>query len=145
MMPIRPSWAPAALLAAGLLAGCAGDEASRQQATAAQTALVGIPESTLLSCAGVPERSAIADGTRFLTYVARGGGGGGPSTSFGLGTGSGGTGVGIGLGFPLLGASGPRICEATFTVRDGVVQQLRYGIDADPYQCQKIVQNCLSR
>lgn len=140
--------APLALLGLALLAGCAGGAEERQQAQSAQAAVVGMPESTLLSCAGVPERSATADGTRFLTYVSRGGGwGGGPSTSLGLGTGSGGTGVGIGFGFPLFGGGGGRAseCEATFAVRDGVVQQLRYGADSDLAQCRRIVQNCLAR
>ncbi len=148
MIPMLIRSAPLALLGVALLAGCAGDDAeSRQQAAAAQSALVGMPESALLSCAGVPERSAAADGTRFFTYTARGGGyGGGPSTSLGLGTGSGGTGVGLGFGFPLFGGGGgPRECEATFAVRDGVVQQLRYGPGSDAGQCQRIVQNCLAR
>ncbi|WP_207477052.1 hypothetical protein [Arenibaculum pallidiluteum] len=130
-------------LLAGLLAGCAGDTESRQQATAAQTRLVGMPEARLLSCAGVPERSADAGETRFLTYAARSVGYGGPSTSVGVGGGSGGVGLGLGLGFPLFGGSSGGSCEATFTVRNGVVQQLRYGAGDDPGQCYRIVRNCL--
>jgi hypothetical protein len=140
--------APIALIVAGcILAACANPNADK--AVAAQRSLFGMPSQTLLSCAGVPDRSAQVDNTEFLTYVTGGASYGGPSTSVGVSGGSGGTGLGIGLGIPLGswgGGSGG--CEATFTVRNGVVQQVVYngpsGSGAALGQCYRIVENCLA-
>ena len=135
-------------LAAGLLASCANPNADR--AADARQVLVGMPKETLLSCAGVPQRSAVVDSSEFLTYTSANYGGGGPSTSVGVAGGSGGSGVGIGLGFPLFGGGGgySSSCEANFTIRNGVVQQLNYtgssGASASLGQCYRIVENCLA-
>ena len=134
-------------LAAGLLASCANPNADL--AADARQALVGMPKETLLSCAGVPQRSAVVDSSEFLTYVSSDYSGGGPTTSFGVAGGSGGSGVGIGLGFPLFGGGGgySSSCEANFTIRNNVVQQLNYtgssGASASLGQCYRIVENCL--
>jgi len=135
-------------LAVGLLASCANPNADR--AADARQVLVGMPKETLLSCAGVPQRSAVVDNSEFLTYVSSNYSGGGPTTSFGVAGGSGGSGVGIGLGFPLFGGDGgySTSCEANFTIRNGVVQQLNYtgssGASASLGQCYRIVENCLA-
>jgi hypothetical protein len=135
-------------LAACALASCANPNADR--AADARQVLVGMPKETLLSCAGVPQRSAVLDNSEFLTYVSSNYSGGGPTTSFGVARGSGGSGVGIGLGFPLFGGDGgySSSCEANFTIRNGVVQQLNYtgssGASASLGQCYRIVENCLA-
>jgi hypothetical protein len=135
-------------LAVGLLASCANPNADR--AADARQVLVGMPKETLLSCAGVPQRSAVLDNSEFLTYASSNYSGGGPTTSFGVAGGSGGSGVGIGLGFPLFGGDGgySSSCEANFTIRNGVVQQLNYtgssGASASLGQCYRIVENCLA-
>jgi hypothetical protein len=133
-------------LAAVLLASCANPNADR--AADARQVLVGMPKETLLSCAGVPQRSAQIDNSEFLTYTSSDYSGGGPSTSIGVAGGSGGSGVGIGLGFPLFGGGYSSSCEANFTVRNGVVQQLNYtgssGASASLGQCYRIVENCLA-
>jgi hypothetical protein len=134
------------ILAAGALASCANPNADR--AADARQVLVGMPKETLLSCAGVPQRSAQIDNSEFLTYTSSDYSGGGPSTSIGVAGGSGGSGVGIGLGFPLFGGGYSSSCEANFTVRNGVVQQLNYtgssGASASLGQCYRIVENCLA-
>ncbi|WP_246149181.1 hypothetical protein [Skermanella pratensis] len=133
--------------AAAALASCANPNADR--AADARRTLVGMPKETLLSCAGVPQRSAQVDSTEFMTYTSREFGGGGPSTSFGVAGGSGGSGVGFGIGIPLFGGGGgySNSCDATFTVRNGVVEQLSYtgsaGASASMGQCYRIVENCL--
>jgi hypothetical protein len=135
-------------LAAIALASCANPNADK--AADARQVLVGMPKETLLSCAGVPQRSATVENSEFLTYTSSDYSGGGPSTSFGVAGGSGGSGVGIGLGFPLFGGGGgySSSCEANFTVRNGVVQQLNYtgssGSSASLGQCYRIVENCLA-
>jgi len=134
-------------LAAGALASCENPNADR--AADARQVLVGMPKETLLSCAGVPQRTATLDNSEFLTYTSSDYSSGGPTTSFGVAGGSGGSGVGIGLGFPLFGAGGySSSCEANFTVRNGFVQQLNYtgssGASASLGQCYRIVENCLA-
>jgi hypothetical protein len=134
------------ILVAGALTSCADPNADR--AADARQVLVGMPKETLLSCAGVPQRTAQVDNSEFLTYTSSDYSGGGPTTSFGVAGGSGGSGVGIGLGFPLYGGGYSSSCEANFTVRNGVVQQLNYtgssGASASLGQCYRIVQNCLA-
>jgi hypothetical protein len=138
------------LLALGAgVAGCANPRAD--EAMRAQDVLVGMPVETLLSCAGVPARRASVDNSEYFTYVgSRTVGGYGPTTSLGFGFGSGGSSAfGLGLGVPLGGGGGTRVdgCEATFTIRNGVVQQVRYtGVEgaSDAAQCYPIVENCLA-
>ncbi|HEY0833055.1 MAG TPA: hypothetical protein VGE72_04015 [Azospirillum sp.] len=135
-------------LAGITLTGCADTERI-EVAQRAQGALVGMPKGALLSCAGVPERQASADGTEYYTYVARPNYASvGPTTSIGVagGSGGGGLGVGLGLGVPLFGGGGSaRGCEATFVLRGGVVQQVNYGPGADLAACAPIVNTCLAR
>lgn len=134
-----------AVLAGMALVGCA--EGPRAQvAQQAQTALVGMPKSRLLSCAGVPARQAAADGREYYTYVHGSGYGyGGPSTSIGVGGGSSsGVGVGLGLGFPLFGGGSSGYCEATFVLQNGVVQQVNYPAGSYLPDCGSIVQNCMA-
>lgn len=130
--------------AAVLLAGCASGP-SGEVATRAQSQLVGMPKSRLLSCAGVPARQAEAGGNEYFTYVQRPSyAGGGPSTSIGVGGGSGGVGVGLGFGFPLFGTSSDGGgCEATFTISGGVVQRLTYPAGSHLPSCAAIVENCV--
>ena len=136
------AYAAMAVAAGLMLAGCAvGPKA--QLAQRAQTTLVGMPKSQLLSCAGVPARQAVAEGHEYYTYVHGSGYAGGPSTSIGIGGGSSsGVGVGLGFGFPLFGGSSS-YCEATFVLQNGVVQRINYPAGADLSDCGSIVQNCM--
>ncbi|WP_029010006.1 hypothetical protein [Azospirillum halopraeferens] len=145
-MTIRRSVLPAALsavLAAGVLSGCANPMA--EQAMTARTALVGLPKERLLSCAGVPQRQATAGGMEFFTYrsdqvvsyPSPRGYYGWPGYGYGWG------------GWPAY-ADDIRsyACEATFTLQNGAVRQVVYsgmpGGGAGIGQCYYIVQNCLA-
>lgn len=134
----------AAALVGLTLAGCA-DSPKTQLAQRAQTSLVGMPKGQLLSCAGVPQRQAAADGREYYTYVHGSGSGyGGPTTSIGIGGGSSsGVGVGLGLGFPLFGGGNGGFCEATFVLQNDVVRQVNYPASANLPDCGSIVQNCM--
>ncbi|HYG87793.1 MAG TPA: hypothetical protein VD978_16155 [Azospirillum sp.] len=140
---MRKALSIGAVVVGVMLAGCA--EGPRAQlAQQAQTALVGMPKSQLLSCAGVPTRQATADGREFFTYVHGSGfAAGGPSTSIGIGGGSGNVGVGLGFGFPLFGGGSSGFCEATFILQNDVVQQVNYSAGSYLPDCGSIVQNCM--
>jgi hypothetical protein len=136
----------AAALGAGALAGCAGAEAER--AIRAQTELVGMRKADLLACAGVPHRTAETGEVEVLRYertqvlvdrkvdveespvsrMLRARGGGGP---------------------PFFERQVrewriPYTCEATFTLRGGVVEGVTYNQNRDIQQCHAIVGNCMS-
>jgi ABC-type glycerol-3-phosphate transport system substrate-binding protein len=134
------------------LAACANPQAD--QALYAQQAFVGMPKQTLLSCAGVPSRTATVDNVEYYTY-----------TSERLVTIPGSPRFSAAYGFyrpwsPWYGygwGPGPfdypetetRDCQATFTVKDGVVQRIVYGgasqgPSARLGQCYRIVENCLA-
>ncbi|WP_372394355.1 hypothetical protein ABMY26_04820 [Azospirillum sp. HJ39] len=145
---MRRSLAVAALAAAAALAGCANPAAD--EALVAQTALIGMPKETLLSCAGVPERQAAVDNREFFTYRSSrlvsypsppplgyyGGGWGWPYYGYGYG--------GAGYGYEVSSYD----CEATFSLRNGVVERVVYGGasggSARLGQCYAIVQNCVA-
>jgi hypothetical protein len=141
------------LLALAALAACANPRADL--AAQAPDLFVGMPKQTLLSCAGVPERSAAIDNLEFFTYTSRRLDAY-PSSSAGL---YGGLyrgrhaypwGYGLGYGFPATGYDvREQSCEATFTIRNGTVERLVYGGDAGSgasrlSQCYSIVENCLA-
>lgn len=129
------------------LAACANPRA--EQAAMAPQLFVGMPKQTLLSCAGVPERTASVDNLEFYTYASRSVYST-PASSLGL---YGGRyyrpwGYGFGYGFPATGYDvQERSCEATFTLRNGAVERLVYGGDSGGdsrlSQCYSIVENCL--
>ncbi|HYD71380.1 hypothetical protein [Azospirillum sp.] len=130
-----------AAVAAGITA-CANPAAD--QAISAQSALVGMPKSTLLSCAGVPERQAVADSREFYTYQTgrivsypvTTGFYGGPWRPWGYG----------GWGWPSYAADvRSYACEATFTLRNGVVERVVYGGGSSLGECGAIVRNCLAQ
>ncbi len=128
-----------ATLAAPALAGCAADGAVGE-ALHAKRALVGMSKQTLLSCAGVPERQATADGQEFFTYTS-----GRIVSTPGSYPGRWGWPYwGPGWGWP---AYAPEVrsyaCEATFTLADGVVRQVVYSGGSSAGQCVAIVANCL--
>lgn len=143
---IRAMVGAAALLG---LAGCANPQAD--QALYAQQAFVGMPKQTLLSCAGVPSRSATVDNVEYFTYSSER-----IVTTPGMG------GFSAGYGYyrpwsPWYGGWGyrdypeteTRDCQATFTLKDGVVQRIVYGgasqgPSARLGQCYRIVENCLA-
>lgn len=142
-------WVLVAGTLAGVLGGCANPAAD--QALFAQNALIGMPKATLLSCAGVPERQAAVDNREFFTYrsgriVSY------PSPSVGLWGGHWGPRYGYGLGYhdwPDYGTEVASVdCEATFSLRNGVVERIVYGGATGGAtrlgQCYAIVQNCLA-
>src|SRR5690348_5757556 len=143
---VNPSRVVSLILLPFLLAGCANEHA--EQAARAQTGLIGLPKQTLLSCAGVPDRTASVVANEYYTYVVQGTsyGFGGPTTSIGIGGGSSsGVGGGIGFGFPLGGGGGVSAsCEATFTLRNGAVAALAYTGGPGNPACYPVVRNCLS-
>ena len=129
-----------------LLTACANPSAD--QALYAQAALVGMPKSTLLSCAGVPERQAAVENQEFYTY-RNGRITTYPSSSLGFWGGRWGPGFGYGAGFPLYDADiRTTTCEATFTLRNGAVERLVYGGapggGSTLGQCYHVVENCLA-
>lgn len=118
------------------LAACANPGA--QLALKAPETLVGMPKSALLSCAGVPERTADADGAEYLTYSREQ------------------TIVEREVDYEPFPWAGPGVfrpevstwsrsyrCDATFVVRDGRVQELRYNQNRDITLCYAILANCL--
>lgn len=127
------------------VAACASPAADN--AMFAQDALIGLPKQTLLSCAGVPNRQATAgdrefftyNSSRLVSYPAWGGYGGYWGAPYGWG------------GWPGYYAADVYSvdCEATFTLRNGVVERIVYG--GASYgssrlgQCYAIVQNCLAQ
>jgi hypothetical protein len=91
----------------------------------------------LLACAGVPARRDRADDLEFLTFT-----GGGDSTAAAIASAtSPSTAV----------ASGKvlhRYCDATFVLKDGIVQKVNYqgrtgGLLTKGEQCAFIVENCV--
>src|SRR5258705_323031 len=104
------------LVVATLLAltGCASQHRAKV-ATRAQSELLGMSKRDLLSCAGVPQRQQRVDDLEFLTFSGGGDSVGGavvtqtsPSTAVAT------------------GRSARRYCEATFILKDGIVQKVNY-------------------
>lgn len=127
-------WAIAAIFLI-LLCSCAAKERA-STAQRAQGELVGLKKAEILACAGAPARAATADDVEVLTYV-----GGGDSR--GVATGVGGPGVGTAVL-----TTHRRYCEATFVLRNGVVEKINYsgrtgGLATKGEQCAFVVQNCV--
>ncbi|WP_448205906.1 hypothetical protein [Azospirillum sp. sgz302134] len=129
----------------GAIGACANPAAD--QAIFAQNALIGLPKQTLLSCAGVPDRQATSGNLEFFTYHS------GRLVSYPAWGGYGGYWwpyYGYGPGWPGGYYDVASIdCEATFTLRNGVVERIVYGGASSGSsrlgQCYTIVQNCLAQ
>jgi hypothetical protein len=128
------------LCALTLLASCTADRAARADAAnRAQVEMIGMSKKDLLLCAGVPVREAHAEDLEFLSYSAGGdsvGGGVAVATSPN-------TAVAV-------GSSHRRYCEATFALKDGIVQKVTYqgrtgGVFFKGEECGFIVENCVKR
>lgn len=137
----------AALAAAGALGGCANPAAD--EALVAQTALIGMSKATLLSCAGVPERQATVDNREFFTYRSSRIVSYPSAPPLGYYGGWGWPHYGYGYGWPSYGYEVNSFdCEATFSLRNGVVERVVYGGasggSARLGQCYAIVQNCMA-
>ncbi|MBP2295526.1 hypothetical protein [Azospirillum rugosum] len=142
---IRLSLTLPALLA--LTTACADPGADA--ALAAQSALVGMPKGTLMSCAGVPQRETASGGLEFLTYQAGSVSYYAPPPPIGYPWGAPGW-RRRALDYdpwdyypPVPGDVVDRRCEATFTLDGGVVQRLVYRASSQG-ACAAIVQNCLA-
>ncbi len=134
------------VVALAALSGCANPRAER--AVLAQTALIGMPRATLLSCAGVPPRTATEGDREYFGYVSE-----------------------TLVSFPTAPLFGPRwyhpypygyrfgapfwpdyggyavdydVCIATVTLRNGVVESLTYRGDSTLSQCYAIFESCLA-
>lgn len=133
-------WRGGLLAAATLLsASCANPQA--ELALRAPEAMVGMNKGSLLSCAGVPERSAVNGDAEYLVYTRRQ------------------TLVDRDVDWepsPWLGPRGPLLwqpdvttwsrtysCEATFELHGGRVTAVRYNDRRDPTLCYQIVGNCM--
>ena len=134
-----------------VLNGCSEREARQQQALVAQNELVGLSQARLLSCAGTPARSRSNGNTQYLTYQSAGMAAD-EAASIGAFGGSAGTAMGInpvnaGVGQPIgTSALDPNYCEATFTVVDGRVAEVRYRTSGGYFrtaQCSDIVAPCM--
>lgn len=136
-------------LAVMVLAACADTRINA--ARYAQSALIGMPEQTLLSCAGAPDKRASVDNYDYYTYRSRRTDVY-PSMNMGLGYGFYHGGMGY-WGAPPWPDDSVDVrtaaCEATFTLKNGTVRQLTYGgpngdVPGRLSQCYYIVQNCLA-
>jgi hypothetical protein len=121
------------VLAAICLVACGASHRRAEVAGRAQYELVGMSKKDLLLCAGVPIRQQQADDLEFLTYGA-----GGDSTAVTVATSQ----------KTSVSKSAHRYCEATFVLKDGVVQRVNYqgrtgGMFTKGEQCAFIVENCL--
>lgn len=115
--------------------GCSFQRANL--ASRAQKELVGMKKIDLLSCAGVPHRQQRSDDLEFLTYT-----GGGDSVGVGVASA---TSPSTAI---VTGKSKRRYCEATFILKDGIVQKVNYqgrtgGLLSKGEQCAFIIENCL--
>ena len=134
-----------AAAAAAFLGGCANPRADA--ALYARTALVGMPKKTLLSCAGVPDKTAAVDNLEYFTYASR-------QTqvrSYPTGGFWGGSGWwGGGMSAPLYDTyADTASCETTFVLRNDQVQSITYGGASQAgverlNQCYHVVENCLA-
>ena len=125
--------APARLALAALCLSACASQHRAAVANRAQTELVGMSKKDLLMCAGVPIRQDRVDDVEFLTY-----GGGGDSTTAAVVTSR----------RTAASKTAQRYCEATFVLKDGVVQQVNYqgrtgGLFSKGEQCAFIVENCV--
>ena len=116
--------------------GCAIQRAA--DAERAQSELIGFTRAELFNCAGVPVRKATESGLEYLVYNSAGDS---PVAGFGQTTG--------GSTF-LTGIARKRYCEATFTLKDGVVTKIMYtgktgGLLTKGSVCFTIIENCLKK
>ncbi len=125
-----------------MLGGCTFQRA--EIASRAQTELIGMSKKNLLQCAGVPIRQEHIEDLEFLTFA-----GGGDSVGGAVATGSSTSGIGTSTSrASVFGKSTRRYCEATFVLKDGIVQKVNYqgrtgGLLTKGEQCAFIVENCL--
>lgn len=134
---------------AGLLGGCMGIGDTSSQAATRQK-LIGMSQSQLLACAGVPDRSRVEGTVEYMTYenammTADRRAGFDLTTGFGIGTG-----VGVETGFSTpIGEEAVRsdYCEATFTVASGRVADVTFNTAGGFNrfdQCRTLVQSCIA-
>jgi hypothetical protein len=151
--PARPAFLTGESILLGAtaiaLASCANPRAD--EALFAQHALIGMPKQTLLSCAGVPERSTTVDNLEYFTYTSS------RTVAYQSYVPYMGPGrfYGYGYGYPYYSGYAPTYdlrsfsCQATFTLRNGVVERLVYGGPegvgpSQLAQCQTIIETCLA-
>jgi hypothetical protein len=120
-----------------MLLGCAIQRA--EIASRAQTELIGMSKKDLFLCAGVPQRQERIEDLEFLTFA-----GGGDSVGSVVATStSPNTAVAI-------GKSKHRYCEATFVLKNGIIQKVSYhgrtgGLISKGEQCAFIVENSVKK
>lgn len=127
------------------LGACASPRADA--ALYAQNALLGMPKQSMLSCAGVPDKTAVIDNLEYATYVSRQTQTRSYATTSVMGGGPGWWGGGLTV--PLYDTStDTSSCQTTFVLTNGVVTGITYGGDTSGgvqrlNQCYYIVENCL--
>jgi hypothetical protein len=132
----------AAIVVVVVVSACALQRA--ETARRAQTELVGMQKRDLFACAGLPVRDEKVDDLEFLVYE----GGGdvvGASTSHASATAWGNT---VSGNQTTVAKATRRYCQATFTLKDGVVQRVTYqgrtgGLLSKGEQCAFVVEACL--
>jgi hypothetical protein len=123
--------------AAVVIAGCSSPAKQRAEvASRAQKDMVGMSKKELFGCAGTPVRSERIDDTEFLTYF-----GGGDSVGAAVVSSN-------GYGTVAASKNSRRYCEATFAIKDGLIQSVNYqgrtgGSSSKGEQCAFIVENCV--
>jgi len=128
------------ILTAICLAACAKYQRA-SIAGRAQREMAGMSKRDLLVCAGVPIRQQQVDDLELLTYA-----GGGDTTTATTGTSQ--QTSATTAQHTSVSTTARRYCEATFVLKDGVVQQVNYqgrtgGLFSKGEQCAFIVENCL--
>lgn len=124
-----------ATLGAIAVTGCVVSRAG--VASRAQRVMLGMTKAELFICAGVPAREAQAGGLEFLTYS-----GGGDSVSVAYSNRA------TRRAGYAVGRTAQRYCEATFVLRDDVIERVNYsgrtgGLLTGGEQCAFIVENCV--
>ena len=127
------------IVMAGFLALTACANPRSEAAARAETGLIGVPKEMLYSCAGVPDRVQQIGDAEQITY-ARG-------TTL----------TQVETDYDDFGFGGRRFfrprttvhrqhfrCEATFTLRNGLVESLEYNRDRDLELCGTIVETCMA-
>lgn len=118
------------------LYGCAAQHRA-EIAERAQTEMVGMSKKDLFLCAGVPLRQEHVEDLEFLSYA-----GGGDSVDSAVATSTSPSAA------VAVGKSTHRYCEATFVLKDDIVQKVNYqgrtgGRNTKGEQCAFIVENCV--
>ena len=116
------------------LSGCKYNRVKTAQA--AKTELIGMSKTELLSCAGVPDKTARSNGVEFLSYRSGG------ETSYSANT-------IYGYNATTFINSNYKFCDIKITIEDDRVQSIKYsgntgGLFTPGEQCGYVLENCIT-